>query len=212
MTTLPPIRTTTARRHRTRRLLAIAFLSLVPETALAHGNLAIGDFYAGLLQPIFHFDALLPIVVVALWATQLGAAEVWRLPLFFMTAAVAGGIAATLELQVDTAVWAPRIAMLVLGLLVATRLKLPAAAALVLVVVTGIAHGYAAVFSERETVQRPVLYLIGVGSGIGLISFHLESLVLRFPAFWMQIAVRVLGSWVAAIGLLVTVLEATGAD
>jgi hypothetical protein len=31
--------------------------------------------------------------------------------------------------------------------------------------------------------------------------------VVRYQAFWVQIAVRVLGSWIAATGLLVLVLE-----
>ena len=100
--------------------------------------------------------------------------------------------------------------MLVLGLLVATRFKVPPLPALALGLVVGLADGYLAVFNERETIERPVLYLLGVSSGVGLLSFHLEALVLRFPAFWMQIAIRVLGSWIAAIGLLVSVLEATG--
>jgi len=68
-----------------------------------------------------------------------------------------------------------------------------------------------ALSSQHASIQRPVLYLLGLCSSVGLLCFHLESLVLRFPAFWMQIAVRVLGSWIATIGLLVMVLDATRA-
>jgi hydrogenase/urease accessory protein HupE len=100
--------------------------------------------------------------------------------------------------------------MLVLGLLVAARLRLPPVVALALGLGVGLAHGYVATFSERETIARPILYMLGMCSGVGLLCFHLESLVLRFSAFWMQIAVRVLGSWIAAIGLLVAVLGAVG--
>ena len=162
-----PTRSAIARRWFVRQLLGIAALSLLPKGALAHGNLAVGDFYSGLLQPIFHFDSLLPIVAVALWATQLGTAEIWRLPVVFMGAVLAGSVVATLGIQVGAVVWAPRVAMLVLGLLVATRFKVPPLPALALGLVVGLADGYLAVFNERETIERPVLYLLGVSSGVG---------------------------------------------
>ena len=188
----------------------VAAVLVVPLPAFAHGNLAVGDFYTGLLQPVFHFDSLLPAVVIALWSSQLGDAEVWRLPVVFMAAALAGSVAAALGWQIEGTAWVPRVAMLVLGLLVAARLRLPPLVALALGLGAGFAQGYVAVFGERETITRPILYILGMCSGVGLICFHLESLVLRFSAFWVQIAVRVLGSWIAAIGLLVAVLGAMG--
>ncbi len=191
--------------------LIVTVALLVPSPALAHGNLAAGDFYTGLLQPVFHFDSLLAIIAVALWATQLGVPDVWRLPLVFMGAAFAGSVAAALGLKLDGTAWTAHVAMFVLGLLVAARFKLPAAGALALGAAAGLVHGYLALSNERETIERPVLYLFGVCSGVGLICYHLESLVLHFPAFWVRIAVRVVGSWIAAIGLLVAVLEGTGA-
>lgn len=191
--------------------LAVAAVFLAPAPVCAHGSLAVGDFYTGLLQPVFHFDFLLPAVALALWSAQLGEREVWRLPLAFLASAFLGSVGAVLGLTLTGTAWAPHVAMLVLGVLVAARLRLPLPAMLAVGAAAGLAHGYLAVFSERATLERPVLYLLGVCSSAGLICFHLESLVLRFPAFWMQIAVRVLGSWIAAIGLLVAVLEATGA-
>lgn len=209
MTTFRNIQSTTVGRLGLPLLFAAAWL-VFPTPAFAHGNLAMGDFYSGLLQPVFHFNSLLPIVVVALWATQLGDPDVWRLPVVFMASALVGSSVAALGFQVQAVAWAPHVAMLVLGLLVATHFRLPAAAVLAIGIGAGLAHGYVGLFSERETIQRPVLYLLGACSGIGLLCFHLESLVLRFSAFWMQIAVRVLGSWIAAIGLLIAVLQAAG--
>ena len=45
------------------------------------------------------------------------------------------------------------------------------------------------------------------GSSIGLILFHVGTRVHRYRAFWMQTGVRVVGSWIAATGLLVLALE-----
>ena len=44
----------------------------------------------------------------------------------------------------------------------------------------------------------------------GLVFFHVVTRVVRYRAFWVQTAVRVLGSWIAATGLLVLVLEWAG--
>jgi hydrogenase/urease accessory protein HupE len=96
----------------------------------------------------------------------------------------------------------------VLGLLVAARLRPRAAIALGLGIAAGLLHGNVAAVVEREQIARPALYLLGLTGGTGLLAFHVENLVLRVSAFWMQVAVRVLGSWIAAIGLLVTALEA----
>lgn len=202
--------TSVARRSRAGRVAAL-LLSIgvvtIPIPVAAHGSLAAGDFYTGLLQPVFHLDALLPLVALALWSTQLDEVEVWRLPAVFTSAALVGGGAAILGFRVQAAAWTPQMAMLVLGLLVATRLSPSRIVVLALGVAGGLAHGYAGLFNEQGGVQRPILYLLGACSSIGLLCFHLESLVLRFEAFWMHIAVRVVGSWIAAIGLLVSVLE-----
>ena len=55
----------------------------------AHGNLAMGELYAGMLQPVLHFGSLLPILALALWAAQLGEPLLWQLPLAFAVAALA---------------------------------------------------------------------------------------------------------------------------
>ena len=59
-------------------------------------------------------------------------------------------------------------------------------------------------FDQKE---RPLLFLTGLGSSIGLVFFHVVTRVVRYRAFWVQTAVRVMGSWIAATGLLVLVLE-----
>lgn len=187
-------------------LLAIGLMT-IPLPASAHGSLAAGDFYTGLLQPVFHLDALLPLVALALWSTQLDESEAWRVPAVFIGAALVGGAAAILGFKVQAAAWAPQTAMLVLGLLVATSLSPPKIIILALAVTGGLAHGYAGLVNEQGTIQRPILYLLGACAGVGLLCFHLESLVLRFRTFWMRISVRVAGSWIAAIGLLISVLE-----
>jgi len=78
--------------------------------------------------------------------------------------------------------------------------------ALTLAVLFGLSEGQVQTYEPGATIERPVLFITGVGSSIGLILFHVVSRVVRYRAFWVQIGVRVLGSWIAATGLLVLAL------
>ena len=50
-------------------LAALAQLAFAAP-AHAHGNANLGDFYQGLLQPVFHLEFLLAALVLALWSAQ----------------------------------------------------------------------------------------------------------------------------------------------
>jgi hypothetical protein len=52
------------------------------------------------------------------------------------------------------------------------------------------------------TVQREALGLAGIGSAIFVVVALVSAFVMSLRTGWMRIAVRVAGSWVAAIGLL----------
>jgi urease accessory protein len=200
----PPIR-----RHPARLALLLAFAGtwLHPAPALAHGSLAVGDFYTGMLHPLLHFETLLPLLALALWAGQLGGAHAWRLPLAFSAAALLGAVAGMLDVELWLGRWLLRLSMLLLGLMVAASGRLPAWLALAMVCLFGIEQGQANTYAPQEEIERPLLFLAGLGSSIGLVFFHVVTRVVRYRAFWVQTAVRVLGSWIAATGLLVLVLE-----
>jgi urease accessory protein len=172
----------------------------------AHGSLVVGELYAGLLQPVLHFESLLPIVALALWAAQLDAPLLWQLPLAFAGAAVIAGSVALLGLALPGAAHVQGAAMLGFGGLVAARLRLPAALALGLAALAGLAQGSVGTFGEPAAAARPVLYLVGFAIGLALLLFHVENLAVRARPFWMQIGVRVVGSWIAAVGVLISVL------
>ena len=171
-----------------------------------HGSLAMGELYSGLLQPVLHFESLLPILALALWAVQLGEPLLWQLPLVFAGAALAAAVAAVLGVALPAAAHVQSVAMLGFGALVAARLRLPAALALGLALVAGLAQGSVGAFGEPAAASRPVLYVTGFGLGLGLLLFHVENLAVRARKFWMQIGMRVVGSWIAAVGVLISVL------
>jgi hydrogenase/urease accessory protein HupE len=172
----------------------------------AHGSLAMGEFYAGLLQPVLHFESLLPILALALWAAQQSAPLLWQLPVAFAAAALAAAGAALLGLAVPGAAQVQSAAMLGFGALVAGRLRLPAAIGLSLAAIAGFAQGSAGTFGEPAAAARPGLYALGFALGLGLLLFHVENLAVRVRAFWLQVGIRVVGSWIAAVGVLISVL------
>ena len=209
MSPLQTAATPPARRHRALRasLLALAVTWLHPAPALAHGSLAVGDFYTGMLHPLLHFETLLPLLALALWAGQLGGVQAWRLPLAFSAAALLGALAGVLDVEPWLGQSLLRLSMLVLGLMVAASGRLPAWLATAMVCLFGIEQGQVNTYDPEQQIERPLLFLAGFGSSIGLVFFHVVTRVVRYQAFWVQIAVRVLGSWIAATGLLVLVLQ-----
>ena len=194
---------------RLRRLAATALgcgvvLSAAP--ALAHGSAAMGELYSGMLQPVLHFESLLPIVALALWSAQQPETLIWQLPLAFAGAALLAALLGLFSVAVPGAAQVQSAAMLGFGVLVAAQRRLPAPLALGLAGIAGLAQGYVGTFGEPAAAKSPVLYVTGFAIGLALLFFHIENLAVRARRFWMQIGLRVLGSWVAAVGMLISVL------
>ncbi|MDB2552046.1 HupE/UreJ family protein, partial [Paracoccus sp. (in: a-proteobacteria)] len=75
------------------RFLIIAATLLVPRTALAHGGGDQGRFLGGLIHPVSGADHMLAMIAVGLLAAQIGGRALLALPLSFVGAMVAGGVA-----------------------------------------------------------------------------------------------------------------------
>jgi len=187
-------------------LLAVA----LPGSALAHGGVALGDFYAGLLQPFFHPESLLGVLALGLLAGQQPERALWRVLLTFVVATAAGTIAAQWLPEVAALGWTARATTLVMGVLVAASVAPPEPLLLALTAAAGVAHGHVATVPEVGTLARPILWVLGLPIGVLLVTAHVVALMLKLRAFWAQIAFRVVGSWIATIVLLVSALAFAG--
>jgi len=198
---------------RLRRTAGAATLALVgvPSPASAHGSTQVGDFYGGLLQPLYHPESLLLLLALGLWAGQVPPARQWVPPLAFAGATLLGAGLGLAGLSPAPALWLVRGGALGLGLMVAARWVPPALPAVGLALVLGLGQGQYASFSERQEVERVLLYVLGAGLAPLLVCGWLVTLAERARAFWAQIALRVAGSWIATIALLVSALELAGA-
>jgi urease accessory protein len=194
---------------RCRTLAAPAGLALclaaLCTSAQAHTSArGMNDFYAGFLHPLTALEHVLPFLALGLFAGQQGRKAQESLPLFWVA----------LMLGCAAALWLPGVpgvdlvnllSTLVLGALIAAAVPLPLSANLGLALLFGLTHGYAN-GAAITPLMRPYLYIPGVGlaglvvTGYGVIA---TDHILRRKVKWMSIAVRVAGSWIAAIGLLV---------
>jgi urease accessory protein len=98
---------------------------------------------AGAMHPLGGLDHLATMLAIGLWAAQLGARLRWALPACFMLLMLAGAGAGLSGLAVGGVEQGIAASLLVLGLLIATAARLPAAACMLLAGTFAFFHGYA---------------------------------------------------------------------
>jgi urease accessory protein len=93
----------------------------------------------------------------------------------------------------------PALLFLILGTLVATDLHLPPAAVTVLAIGLGLVHGCLNGVTIR---QAGVWGLLGIMAALFVLVTLVAACVVALQRPWTRVVVRVAGSWIAAMGLL----------
>jgi urease accessory protein len=104
--------------------------------------------------------------------------------------------AATAGSGVVSAIW-----LMALGVLLAANARLPLRVVTPLAAVLGLQHGYLNGSGVEQTASGFVA-LLGIGSAVFVLVAFSAAFVVHLRATWARIAVRVIGSWIAASGLL----------
>jgi len=177
----------------------------LPAPAAAHG-MRVGEFYAGLAQPLFHPESLLLLLAFGIWAGRREPHPPGALPLVFVVAVGVGASAGLVGLALPPAAWAVRAGALVFGLLAAAERTAPLPVAALLCAVVGLGHGHVAAFEDRGAAERPILYALGVALAPLLAWGQVAAFTERVRAFWARVGLRVAASWIATIALLVSAL------
>jgi len=194
-------------RHRTRAFGALVGLVVALASSAVHAHSSakgVGDFYAGFLHPLTALEHVLPFLALGVLAGQQGSRSQAALPVFWVALMVGAAVALWLP-HLRGADLANIASALVFGALIAAAFPLPTMVYIALAVVFGLSHGYANGLAITPPI-KPYLFIPGLGlaalvvSGYGVV---VTDYVLRRKVGWMSIAVRVTGSWMAAIGLLV---------
>lgn len=176
-------------------------LALWPSGAEAHlVSTGLGPVYDGLSHFALTPEDLLPVLGLALLAGLRGAGH-GRRALFVLPAAWLLGGVLGLAGHGGVSPVMTAASFVILGGLVAADAKLPLAGTTVLAALLGLAHGY----SNGAALAQPGPALSGlVGVIVAAFTFVAlaTSFVVPLRAAWARVIVRVAGSWIAAIGLL----------
>jgi urease accessory protein len=183
--------------------LALATLSGVARAHGWHDDGNGGGFAAGFLHPFSGIDHLLAMLAVGLWSAN-ASPRPWLAPLCFATVMIAGAVATGSGVLPG---WVPGSAepmiaasVLVLGLLVAWRVQLPAAAGAALVGGFALFHGAAhgAEVSTAAAALAGLAVATALLHGVGmLMGFALRRA--RQP--WQRVLGGAIGGGIALTGL-----------
>jgi hydrogenase/urease accessory protein HupE len=182
---------------------AFACLLALPRAASAHlVTTGLGPVYDGIGHLILTVEDLIPVIGLAMLAglrgPRSGRSALFVLPLAWF----AGGLLG-LRAPQEVALPFQCISFLLIGILIASDLRLPTLAIVMLAIAMGLIHGYADGSAIKDAgVASGTLELIGLMVALFVLVALMSALVITLRWDWTRIVVRVAGSWIAAMGLL----------
>ena len=182
--------------------VAITVLAVVPSSAEAHlVTTGLGPFYDGAMHLLLSPGDLLGLLAAALLAglrgTRAGRLTILVLPSIWY---LSGLIGLNLPFALDLP-WLSVLSFVILGAMVALDPKLPEIVVALLAGIYGTLHGLLN-GAALGVIGAGPLSLLGIVATVLVIALFVSAAVVSLRAAWTRIAVRVVGSWVAAIGML----------
>jgi urease accessory protein len=180
--------------------ITASVILLKPSEAAAHlVTTGMGPVYDGIGHLLLTPEDLVPAVAMALYAGLRGRAPgrraLFSFPLAWLLGGLIGLTAQTMPVFPVTA-----FSFLLVGILVAADLRLPDNVFTGVAVSVGIMHGY---FNGIALKAGPgSLGLLGIMATLFVLVAIVGAFIVSLKAPWTRIVVRVAGSWVAAMGLL----------
>jgi hydrogenase/urease accessory protein HupE len=182
--------------------LVLAGLLLTPSIADAHlVTSGLGPFYDGALHLAFSPEDLLGLLAIALLAGLCGP-NAGRWTVMIVPVAWLGG--AVIGLQVPDMPPAPMlgvVSLVLLGLFVALDLKLPDGIIATLGALFGLLHGLLNGVALSAAPQRG-MNLLGILTTVFVLLLLVSAIAVSLRSGWTRIALRVVGSWIVAVGML----------
>ena len=192
-------------------LMSCAVASAVPAQAFAHSLSArFGDFYGGLLHPLTSLELGMGFLVLALLAGQQDKRGARLILAWFIGAMLVGAVVASwMPILVDQ-VRLPNLGLAaLLGVLVAVAPRIPHVVLPVIGFASGMLNGVGnGLAMTPET--APYLFISGIAISGLLVVTPLVAFVTTLDRHWQLVAVRIVGSWIAASGLLMTAFYLRG--
>ena len=182
---------------------AVAVTMALAPSAQAHlMNTGFGPFYDGLTHLFVTPEDLLPVIALALLAglrgPRFGRSVLFVLPVAWLVGSTAGvWIAPQLTLPGLEIIFT-----IGLGALLAADRPLPLAFVVSLAILLGLFRGILNGVDLAKTPSSGEMVAVGVTVGLFVLVSLLAGQAASVRVRWARVAVRVAGSWIAAIGLL----------
>ena len=181
-------------------LYCLGLLTLIPSEAAAHlVSTGMGPVYDGIGHLFLTPEDLIPTLGVALLGGLRGPATSRALLFCFPLAWLGGGIVGLGGSQFP-AFPLEAAAFIMVGIFVATDLKIPRSFILLLTLPLAMLHGYLNGIVMKTGPGLPGL--LGITGALFVLLALVSAIVLSLERYWMRIGVRVLGSWITAVGML----------
>jgi hypothetical protein len=186
------------------RMVLLLLPWALPFPAQAHlASSGLGPFYDGALHLWLSPEQWLGILALGLLA-GLGGARHSRVALVVLPAAwMAGGLIALGKQAPAVAPYLPALVVIGIGLLVALDWPGPAGSMALLGLLVGGVNGYlGGLDAAGSGIGLRGLLGTGVAVFLGVVLPSATAVVLARRAVWTRVGLRVAGSWLAAVGLL----------
>jgi urease accessory protein len=159
------------------RLLFVAAALAIAPSAWSHDGttLPYGSFLSGLTHPVLGLDHLLAMVSVGILSAQIGGKAIWTIPATFVAIMALGGFLGWVDIGLSAIEVGIAFSVLALGTAIAADRRVPLVAAMSVVGVFAVFHGYAH-GAEMPTVAKPVTYALGFMTGTALL--HIAGVVI----------------------------------
>jgi len=175
-------------------------LFLLPAAAFAHlVTTGMGPVYDGIGHLLLTPEDLVPVIALSLYCGMRGA-RAGRYAMFMLPLAWLLGGLVGLNLDLDVTIPVPALSFLLLGGLIAADANLPDQLIGPMTVMIGLLHGVFNGLVLKSGPGGPAL--LGIMGALFVLVALMSAFVVSLERPWTRIVVRVMGSWVAASGML----------
>ncbi len=179
----------------------LVFTVTVPSASAHAVGQTLGDFYSGFLHPFSVLVYALPLLVLSIFVGQQGKVKTRRSMAVFIVALISGLAFPSVQDQARIFIALNYASFIFLGISVAASFRAPSLLLFTVVGIFAFTFGYLVGF-ELPLAASPFLFAIGVITGFVMLLIWIAAVTLSIQKYWFQLGLRVVGSWVAAIGLL----------
>ncbi len=178
----------------------LGVLFLLPAAAFAHlVTTGMGPVYDGIGHLLLTPEDLVPVIALSLYCGMRGA-RAGRYAMFMLPLAWLLGGLVGLNLDLDVTIPVPALSFLLLGGLIAADAKLPDQLIGPMTAMIGLLHGVLNGLVLKSGPGGPAL--LGIMGALFVLVAIMSAFVVSLERSWTRIVVRVMGSWVAASGML----------